>query len=91
MRTERIFHDKSGRLVIFQKPNPPLLIFAAGMCVAAFTHGRVKIWTGSFAFVALAVWALLEAVSGVNYFRRALGLLVLLCSVALPLLVMWLG
>jgi hypothetical protein len=36
-------------------------------------------WTVGAVF--LVVWALLELVRGVNYFRRALGLVVLLISI----------
>ena len=65
------------RFPIAQLPNPPLLIALAGSGLAALAGGTAHD-VGRAVFTAgLAVWALEEAVSGVNWFRRLLGLGVL--------------
>lgn len=62
------------RFPIIQFPNAPLIIaFIAGM-VAADTHGLDHAYAQSVSYLAFAVWAYLELVSGVNWFRRLLGL-----------------
>ena len=42
-----------------------------------FTTGRINLGLDVIAFGSLFIWAGLELFQGVNYFRRALGLLVL--------------
>jgi len=58
---------------IVQFPNAPLLVAFAGWGLAAVTDGTANDM-GRAAFVAgLGVWALLELVAGVNWFRRLVG------------------
>jgi hypothetical protein len=65
------------RFPIAQFPNPPLLLALAGWGLAA-TTGRTAHDVGRAVFtLGLAVWALEETVSGANWFRRLLGLGVL--------------
>jgi hypothetical protein len=67
---------------IVQFPNPPLLVAFAGWGLAALTHGTAHD-VGRVAFVAgLAVWALMEVVAGVNWFRRLVGVAALVWIVA---------
>ncbi len=76
-----LFRDRStGRYVIVQWPNLPLLVFIALRAVewvtgATGTAGNVLHWVGN---VALLWWAVGELVWGVNPFRRMLGAGVLL-------------
>ena len=71
---------ESGRITIAQWPNPPLLLFvvATGVRLALHPRGATAAVAGGVATVGLIVWAVLEVVSGVNPFRRILGLLVLI-------------
>jgi hypothetical protein len=77
------FCDKNGKLVIFQLPNLPLatwLVFA--VLSHLFAPGHVRTVAHDISRVALIVWASLEVYSGASYFRRVLGLAVLVLSIA---------
>ena len=70
------------RFPIAQFPNPPLLLALAGWGVGAVTGGTAHD-VGRVVFtLALAVWAVEEAVGGINWFRRLLGVVVLVWIVA---------
>lgn len=79
---DRIWRDRRGRIVIWQTPNIWLIIWVVLTCVSLFASSRgmanIAWWASS---AVLAVWALLEIFKGVNYFRRALGLVILLMTV----------
>jgi hypothetical protein len=70
------------RFPIAQFPNPPLLLALAGWGVGAATGGTARDVARAVFNVGLAVWALEEAASGVNWFRRLLGVGVLVWIVA---------
>lgn len=79
---DRIWKDKHGHVVIWQMPNAWLITWAALTTVSLFFSGRVAdvfSWAGD---IALMGWALLEIFKGTNYFRRALGALILYFSIA---------
>jgi hypothetical protein len=62
------------RFVIVQFPNVPLILaFLAGE-VGKHTHGPGHAYASSVSYLALVIWAYLELVEGVNWFRRLLGL-----------------
>lgn len=70
--------DKRGNIVIGQRPNLPIIGWA--VCVALafiFKSGNIghelAFLRGAFLFV----WAYLEIVSGASYFRRTLGVVVM--------------
>jgi hypothetical protein len=65
------------RFPIAQFPNPPLLLAFAGSGLAAVAGGAVHDAGRAVFVVGLVVWALEEALGGVNWFRRLLGLGVL--------------
>jgi len=67
---------------IAQFPNPPLLVALAGWGLAAVTRGTAHDVGRSVFVVGLGVWALLEAVAGVNWFRRLVGAVALVWVVA---------
>lgn len=75
----KFWRDKNGHIVIWQKPNFLLMIWL-------FTVVLQKVmFTGSFqngiSFLGTAVliiWSYLEITSGKSYFRRMLGVAVLL-------------
>jgi hypothetical protein len=75
---DKIFRDSEGNLVIAQPPNLPLLVWL-GATVAKFipASSLVSSIIDTIAFGALFTWAWLELFTGVNYFRRVLGLIVL--------------
>jgi hypothetical protein len=62
------------RLVIVQFPSPPLIVAFIAGAVANYTHGSGHAYASALAYPALAIWAYLELVEGVNWFRRLLGL-----------------
>jgi hypothetical protein len=76
---DRLFRDGSGQIVIWQPPNLPLLIWvSATLLKLVFQTGQVKIGLDVLAFVSLLYWSFLEITQGVNYFRRGLGVIVLI-------------
>lgn len=84
----RTFRDSDGNIVIAQTPNLPLLVGIAATLLGLIpTSGNIltgNIHTGldALAFGSLFTWAWQELFEGVNYFRRALGLVVLLGAIA---------
>lgn len=76
---DRIFRDESGKIILAQFPNPPLITWLAGTLLKLFfTTGSINSGLEILTFGALFTWAWEELFQGVNYFRRILGLLVLL-------------
>lgn len=74
------FKDKNGRVVIFQFPNLPLLawiLFTILNLLLGSKYPKLQHLFSMLSFGFIFTWAWLEISSGVNYFRRALGLLVL--------------
>ena len=70
------------RFPIVQFPNPPLLLAAAGLGLAAVAGGAAHDIGRAVFTVGLGVWAWEEAVSGVDWFRRLLGVGVFVWIVA---------
>lgn len=80
---DKIWKDSHGNVVIFQMPNVWLIAWAALTIITFFLNkGTAQDAISWVAEIALAIWAILELVKGVNYFRRALGLLVLIATIA---------
>ncbi|MGY3264480.1 hypothetical protein [Lysobacter sp. HA35] len=80
----RFFSDEHGRLVIVQRPNLPITLWAL-FAVLAFAM-RGSRWHDVAAFIAsgfLFAWAWLELTDGDSPFRRVLGAAVLVGMVAL--------
>lgn len=79
----QVFHDSEGKIVLAQPPNLPLIVWiVATLLKLLFTTGRVNIGLDTLAFGSLFTWAWEELFQGVNYFRRALGLLVIFVLIA---------
>jgi hypothetical protein len=70
------------RFPIAQFPNPPLLLAFAGWGLAAVAGGTAHDVGRAVFTLGLAVWALEEAVGGANWFRRLLGVGVLVWIIA---------
>ena len=83
---DRTFRDSEGKIVIAQMPNLPLIVGLVAL-VLQYTLPSTKLQTGVdlVAFGALFTWAWQEAFAGVNYFRRALGLIVLVSIIVIKL------
>ncbi|BAU10615.1 hypothetical protein LEP3755_11010 [Leptolyngbya sp. NIES-3755] len=83
---DRFFRNQEGDIVIAQKPNLPILLWGATTALQLFNFGG-KIQTGLelFSFGVLFTWAWMEIFQGESYFRRSLGLVVLVGMFALRL------
>ena len=74
----KVFRDSEGKIVLAQMPNLPFIVWiVASLSKLLFTTGRISIGLEAIAFGALFTWGWEELFQGVNYFRRALGLIVL--------------
>jgi hypothetical protein len=62
------------RYPLLQLPNAPLFVALPAWLVAALTHGVVHDYARATFYTGLAAWAWKEAEDGVNWARRALGL-----------------
>jgi len=79
----RTFRDSDGNIAIAQMPNLPLLVWlAATLLKLLITSGNVHSGLDALAFGSLFTWAWQELFQGVNYFRRSLGLVVLVGAIA---------
>ncbi|MBD2493301.1 hypothetical protein [Nostoc sp. FACHB-280] len=80
---DKIFRDSNCNIVIAQAPNPPLILWVvAGLLSLIIPSGTLNTVFQILANGALFTWAWLELFQGVNYFRRALGLVVLIGLIA---------
>lgn len=83
---DRTFRDSEGNIVIAQVPNLPVLVGSTAILLHfVLPSGNVQIALGLIGFGALFTWAWQELFSGVNYFRRSLGLIGLVSLIALGL------
>jgi hypothetical protein len=83
---DRTFRDSEGKIVIAQMPNLPLVVgLAATLLQLVLPSGKIQTALDLIAFGALFTWAWQELFEGVNYFRQALGLIVLVGLLALRL------
>jgi hypothetical protein len=80
---DRVFKDSDGHWAIWQWPNIPLYGWL-GCKLLSIAIPQHKLQTGlsELSTAILFTWAFLELTSGVNYFRRALGLVVLAAVIA---------
>jgi hypothetical protein len=70
------------RFPIVQFPNPPLLLAFAGWGLAVVASGTAYDVGRAVFTLSLILWGLEEAVGGANWFRRLLGVGVLVWIVA---------
>jgi hypothetical protein len=84
---DRIFRDSEGQIVIAQPPNLPLIVWiVASLLTFVVTTGKINLGLDLVAFGSLFTWAWEELFQGVNYFRRALGLIALVALIASKIL-----
>ncbi|NMG08352.1 hypothetical protein [Brasilonema sp. UFV-L1] len=80
---DKTFRDSDGKIVLAQMPNLPIIVwFTASLLKLVFTTGEINTGLDVLANGSLFTWAWLELFQGVNYFRRALGLVVLIGIIA---------
>lgn len=83
---DRTFKDGQGHWAIVQKPNLPSIIGLSALLLSLLPlPEKWAIALSLLAFGAIFTWAWLELFQGVNYFRRSLGLIVLMMMFALQL------
>ena len=81
---DRTFRDSEGNIVIAQFPNLPLIVWGVATLLQLLpTSGKIHTGLDLIAFGSLFTWAWQELFDGVNYFRRALGAVVLIGLVTL--------
>lgn len=84
---DKFWEDKNGRLAIWQKPNALLIIWAVSVAIQILLgSGRISDVVRIIGTVSIAIWALLEIISGSSYFRRILGACVLAFTALMSLL-----
>jgi hypothetical protein len=70
--------------VLFQKPNIPIIVWFTAVVAGYFIKdGTLAELIDLVGFGTLFTWAWIELFKGVNYFRRLLGLTVLVLSLFL--------
>jgi len=79
---DKTWKDRDGHVVIWQTPNAWLIGWAVLTVVSLLVNGRSADVLSGLASASLIVWALLEVFKGDSYFRRALGVVVLIFAVA---------
>lgn len=80
---DKVWKNDHGEYVIWQRPNIWLIGWAVLTVVSLFLNGAAFSLVWYVALAVLAVWSLLEIFKGANYFRRALGAVVLLAVIAM--------
>jgi len=73
----KCIRDKNNRIVIWQRPNLPIIGWAV-CAIAAHIFHTANLHTGlaSLGTAFLFAWAYLELTQGASYLRRLLGLIV---------------
>jgi hypothetical protein len=79
---DKTWKDRRGKVMMWQTPNAWLISWAGFTVVSLFFNGRVADVFSWAASAALIIWSLLEISSGINYYRRLLGIAVLAYAVA---------
>lgn len=73
------FKDKQGRIAVWQLPNLPLSLWAVSVALGwIWRSGGIHEVLALAGFGFIFTWAWLEMISGASYFRRSLGLIVLI-------------
>lgn len=72
-----IRNKDSGEIVLFQAPNPAIVVFFASYALRWFSDGRLDERLSLAGMGALIVWGLDEVVRGSAPVRRVLGAVVL--------------
>lgn len=74
---KKCFCDEKDNVVLFQLPNIPFIVWFSSFVLSSITTGTIQKALEAISFGALFTWAWLEVFKGTNYFRRVLGMIVL--------------
>jgi len=78
----KFFKDGTGKIVIWQTPNAPLIGWAVSSALAhILPSDGWQLLAGYVSFGFIFTWAWLELTQGSSYFRRVLGAVVLAMSI----------
>lgn len=75
---DKCVKDKNNNVVLAQKPNLLIIVWIITIVLNPFLNGKLNSLVDLISFGVLFAWAWLEIFDGVNYFRRSLGLAVLI-------------
>ncbi len=79
---DKVWKNDQGGQGIIQRANAPLIAWAVLTILAKLIPGGdAETLIEFLAFGCLIIWASLEAVGGINYFRRSLGVSVLFLAI----------
>ncbi|MEI7632541.1 MAG: hypothetical protein WCJ60_04455 [bacterium] len=81
---DKCFKDKKGKIVLGQAPNLPLIFWGISRLSILFinsTNVSLIDLIDKISFASILIWAGLELYSGVNLFRRAVGLTILIFTI----------
>ena len=81
---DKCFKDKKGKIVLGQAPNLPLIVWGISRLSILFINSsNVNLidLIDKISFASILIWAGLELYSGVNLFRRAVGLIILIFTI----------
>lgn len=79
----KFFKDKNGKVVVWQTPNIPLISWALFSVLARVVpSGAWQQLTSFVSFGFIFTWAWLEITEGSSYFRRTLGIVVLIVTLS---------
>lgn len=78
---QKFWRNSNGEIVIFQPPNLPIIVWAVFNVIGRIvTDGFIHHAATAISFAGLIIWAMLELLSGDTYFRRLLGLMILIAT-----------
>ena len=77
---DRCIKNKDGRVELAQYPNLPIIVWILCIILQQFLAGDLYKLINIIGFGALFTWAWLEIFTGINYFRRALGFIVMFAT-----------
>jgi hypothetical protein len=80
---DKFWRDKHGDYVVWQWPNIWLIGWAIATLLSLVTVGKPSDVFSLIGTGLLIIWSLLEIFWGASYFRRVLGLVVLIFSVTM--------
>ena len=79
---DKFCRDKDGHLAISQRPNLPIIVWVvAWLATHILPYGQANFTANLIAFGSLFTWAWLEIFDGDSYFRRTLGLVVMVAII----------
>jgi hypothetical protein len=75
--TDKLFKDRNGKFIIYQKPNLPLIAWFFCYALANLVNNNnLSLKLTELATLFIALWAYLELNYGVTLFRKIIGVIV---------------